>query len=180
MKFSLQKRPPPGVDPAQWGPSAWYVVHTVALALDFHFDHHHHPMADTPSITLIELLWALFAAMPCSKCRISVYALLERGQGLELDLDGQTAKWSWRLHNAVNAKLRKPHWPHGPPHLGHVSRGRGGPRGYRYQSGEWSTALAAFERALDANAVATNARAHRKFRSSLERARGALRASVAP
>lgn len=87
------------VDTAFWGPSAWQLIHLVAFSYP--------DKADSMLKRRYEMFFnSLKHVLPCRFCRESTTEFLE-----EPDLNLHKAfphlgRWSWKLHNRVNKKLR--------------------------------------------------------------------------
>lgn len=88
--------PRPGMDPNVWGPPMWDLLFTLCFKCD----------APTCSETLIGVLDALEVILPCPDCRRSYKKhrqMLQSTSSQEMPI----AKWLWKIHDMVNAKLGK-------------------------------------------------------------------------
>lgn len=90
------------MDTRMWGPSAWQLFHLVA----FEYPRN----ADSMLTRRYEMFFNSFKqVLPCRFCRESTTEFMN-----EPDLDLHKAfphvgRWSWKLHNRVNRKLREQH-----------------------------------------------------------------------
>lgn len=84
------------MDTRVWGPEAWALLHGLPWRID---------------LRLAEpFLHALANVLPCVHCRQALRALL-RMRPVDARQPITLADWTWRVHNAVNAKLGKPQYP---------------------------------------------------------------------
>lgn len=86
----------PGMDPNVWGPPMWDLLFTLCFKCDA-------PMC---SETLVGLLDALEVVLPCPDCRKSYIKHRQMMQSTS-SRDLSIAKWLWKIHDMVNAKLGK-------------------------------------------------------------------------
>ncbi len=86
------------MDTRYWGPSGWRFLHQISFS-------YNPTMQKKPVRLLFEMLPFV---LPCKFCRASLTEYME-ADPLEPALRSQDAlaRWLWRIHNQVNAKLRK-------------------------------------------------------------------------
>jgi len=87
------------MDTRYWGPSGWRLLHLISFSAKV-----------TP--TLCEFFKTIPYILPCKYCRqsLSKYMMEDPIECNKKNL----AKWLWRIHNDVNAKLRSQHSPAKP------------------------------------------------------------------
>jgi hypothetical protein len=90
------------MDTTVWGPSAWLLIHSIAVA---------YPMEDVPSNikdNTRNFFLSLENTLPCVYCQENYSNHLDR-QALEEALESRAAlfKWTVDLHNTVNRSLNK-------------------------------------------------------------------------
>lgn len=92
------------MDTRYWGPSGWRLLHLITFTYE---------VARKSQVRV--LFETLPYVLPCKFCRKSLAEYME-ADPLEPALESQEslAKWLWRIHNAVNAKLRGQHLPTAP------------------------------------------------------------------
>jgi len=85
------------MDTRFWGPSGWRLLHTITFA--------YNPKTDKTNTR--ELFETLPFVLPCKFCRTSLSEYMEK-EPLEPALESRDdlARWLWKIHNMVNAKLR--------------------------------------------------------------------------
>lgn len=88
-----------------WGPKGWRWLHLEAISF---------PAEPTPAeaARTAARIRAFVESLPCPECRTHAQAALRRSPP---DLAGSHALqvWAWELHNAVNARLKKPRHSYG-------------------------------------------------------------------
>lgn len=86
------------MDTRFWGPSGWRFLHQISFAYE--------PGQQSEAVR--QLLEMLPFVLPCKFCRASLTDYME-ADPLEPALKSREdlARWMWRIHNQVNAKLRK-------------------------------------------------------------------------
>ena len=81
------------MDTRFWGPSGWEFLHQITFAYE-------------PGQHVKELFEMLPYVLPCKFCRASLTVYL-RADPIDLTSRETLSRWLWRIHNAVNDKLRK-------------------------------------------------------------------------
>lgn len=90
------------MDTRYWGPSGWRLLHLISFS-------------DTPKRQIFcDFFNTLPYVLPCRFCRQSLSEYLQADPVDCALKDGSLAKWLWRIHNDVNAKLRGQHLPTAP------------------------------------------------------------------
>jgi hypothetical protein len=93
------------MDTRLWGPSAWRLFHIIAAATD--------KEKNSDKLKKLDKFMNVVARLlPCRYCSTSLQEFLRSDMSnlTELDLENRgddVQKWMWKLHNLVNAKLRK-------------------------------------------------------------------------
>jgi hypothetical protein len=82
------------MDTRYWGPSGWRLLHLISFS----------PTVDPKH--LIPFFWTIPYILPCKYCRKSFSENMAKDP---IDAAASPAKWLWRMHNKVNAKLRAQH-----------------------------------------------------------------------
>jgi hypothetical protein len=85
------------MDTRYWGPSGWRLLHLISFS----------PTAEKKN--LAPFFWTIPYILPCKYCRKSFSENIQQDPP-----EGDLARWLWRMHNKVNAKLRQQHLYHGP------------------------------------------------------------------
>jgi hypothetical protein len=94
------------MDTRLWGPSAWRLFHIIAASID----------VDKTSEKLVKLddfMKLVAKYLPCRYCSTSLSEFLRSDMGNLGELSSVVVekdvvqKWMWKLHNLVNAKLRR-------------------------------------------------------------------------
>jgi Erv1 / Alr family len=80
------------MDTRYWGPSGWRLLHLISFAA---------PTLNKKDVC--SFFTALPYVLPCKYCRKS---LSEYVQADPIECNENVARWLWRIHNDVNAKLR--------------------------------------------------------------------------
>lgn len=96
----MSKRAPKPVPKDEWGPRAWYWLHTSAIYYPAH------PTAAAHS-TMFARFWSFVQNLPCPECRLHA---IQYAREYPPDFSGtdRFQTWAWRFHNAVNHRLGKP------------------------------------------------------------------------
>lgn len=79
------------MDTRYWGPSGWRLLHLISFS----------ETADPRNIA--PFFWTLAYVLPCKYCRKSFSEYISNDP---IDEATPPAKWLWKIHNKVNAKLR--------------------------------------------------------------------------
>jgi len=82
------------MDTRYWGPSGWRLLHLISFS----------EPADKKILNAF--FWTIPYILPCKFCRKSFSESIEKDP---IDTSSSPAKWLWRMHNRVNAKLRSQH-----------------------------------------------------------------------
>ena len=92
------------MDTRFWGPSGWRLLHLITFTYE--------PSRRSQVEALFETLPYV---LPCKFCRKSLSEYMD-ADPVEPALDSRETltRWLWRIHNAVNAKLRGQHLPTAP------------------------------------------------------------------
>jgi len=80
------------MDTRFWGPSGWEFLHQITFAYE-------------PGQHVKELFEMLPYVLPCKFCRASLTVYM-RADPIDLTSREALSRWLWRIHNAVNNKLR--------------------------------------------------------------------------
>lgn len=85
------------MDTRFWGPSGWRLLHSITFAY----------IPRTDKMAVRAMFESLPFVLPCKFCRASLQEYMEEDL-LEPALESRDslARWLWRIHNEVNAKLR--------------------------------------------------------------------------
>jgi hypothetical protein len=92
------------MDTRYWGPSGWRLLHLISFGAKVAAPH-------SKVCTFFEVLPYV---LPCKHCRKSLSEYMTKDPVDCALKEGRLAKWLWRIHNDVNAKLRKQHLPTAP------------------------------------------------------------------
>jgi len=79
------------MDTRYWGPSGWRLLHLISFS------------TTVDPKNLIPFFWTIPYILPCKYCRKSFSENIDKDP---IDKATSPAKWLWRMHNKVNAKLR--------------------------------------------------------------------------
>ena len=85
------------MDTRYWGPSGWRLLHLISFS----------DSADPKNI--VPFFWTIPYILPCKYCRMSFSENMAKDP---IDDAASPAKWLWKMHNKVNAKLRAQHVGH--------------------------------------------------------------------
>ena len=85
------------MDTRYWGPSGWRLLHLISFS----------DSADPKNI--VPFFWTIPYILPCKYCRKSFSENMAKEP---IDDAASPAKWLWKMHNKVNAKLRAQHVGH--------------------------------------------------------------------
>jgi hypothetical protein len=88
------------MDTRYWGPSGWRLLHLISFS------------TTANKKNLNAFFWTIPYILPCKYCRKSFSENIEKDP---IDYASSPAKWLWRMHNKVNAKLRSQHLLKGSP-----------------------------------------------------------------
>ena len=83
------------MDTRYWGPSGWRLLHLISFAEP------RNPEAVCAFFNVLPFV------LPCKFCRQSLSTYYEADPPECAVREGRLGRWLWRIHNAVNAKLRK-------------------------------------------------------------------------
>ena len=83
------------MDTRFWGPSGWECLHQITFAYE-----------PEQKQTVKELFEMLPFVLPCKFCRASLTTYM-KSDPIDLTSRDALSRWLWRIHNAVNDKLRK-------------------------------------------------------------------------
>jgi hypothetical protein len=82
------------MDTRYWGPSGWRLLHLISFS------------TTVDPKNLVPFFWTIPYILPCKYCRKSFSENILKDP---IDTATSPAKWLWRMHNKVNAKLRGQH-----------------------------------------------------------------------
>ena len=82
------------MDTRYWGPSGWRLLHLISFS----------PTVDPKYLNAF--FWTIPYVLPCKHCRKSFSENMDKEP---IDTATSPARWLWRMHNKVNAKLRAQH-----------------------------------------------------------------------
>ena len=85
------------MDTRYWGPSGWRLLHLISFSTSAEPKH------------IIPFFWTIPYILPCKFCRKSFSENMSKEP---IDTAESPAKWLWKMHNKVNAKLRAQHVGH--------------------------------------------------------------------
>jgi hypothetical protein len=95
--------PPTQMDTRYWGPSAWRLLHLITFGAK-----------KGSSKAICEFFNTLPYVLPCKHCRTSLSEYITKDPVDCAIKEERLTKWLWRIHNAVNAKLRRQRIPTAP------------------------------------------------------------------
>lgn len=82
------------MDTRYWGPSGWRLLHLISFA-------------DGKNAALCAFFQTLPYVLPCKYCRQSLSEYIQADPVDCAVREGRLPRWLWRIHNDVNAKLRR-------------------------------------------------------------------------
>ena len=94
------------MDPEQWGPPLWNEMHTVTFEYPINPD-------QQDKYNIINYFRGIVHVLPCEKCRDHYQSELELYPVENfVNSKEELSRWLIDLHNRVNARLGKPHFPY--------------------------------------------------------------------
>ena len=111
-KYSKKKqvRPVSYLDPAIWGPAGWTFLHAIT------FEFPERPTYEE-RLSMSMLMWSVADLLPCQQCCHEFTSVLEEYSicpDCPIIKGGRSvlAPWLVKVHNEVNERLNKPHFPY--------------------------------------------------------------------
>ena len=97
------------MDPTEWGPHMWNVLHTVAFSLSYD---NNVTDKNEEKLSFFALLDNISSLLPCEACKQHCKEYLNTKHPRLLKLKNEDlAQWTVTFHNEVNARLGKPKMP---------------------------------------------------------------------